>query len=265
MSPQQSTRPGAAEEFDARPELYDALIDWERRLANETPFYRRLFDAYQVGAVLDAACGTGRHAAMFHSWGLEVEGADLSPAMIEAARRQFPEGPRLRWVVRGFDSPTDRPGHFDAAICVGNSLALARDPAHIKAAMAAMVAAIRPGGIVVIQVLNLWSLADGPVRWQKCKRIRLDGSEHVVVKGVHRAGGRGYVSLIDLRLNKGGVEEHFASPSFLGIQAEELADATRSAGAEIVETWGGIDRTPYDRASSVDLIVVCRRAAGART
>ena len=63
--------------FDDRAAIYDLLIDWPKRLANETPLFRSLLE--QVGAtrVLDASCGTGQHAALFHSWGLAVEGADV--------------------------------------------------------------------------------------------------------------------------------------------------------------------------------------------
>ena len=57
--------------------------------------------------MIDVACGTGHHAAMFHSWGLRVEGADLSAAMIDRARAKFglPQG--LQWTVRGFDQPIE--------------------------------------------------------------------------------------------------------------------------------------------------------------
>ena len=75
--------------FDDLADVYEAMIDWPKRLAHEEPFYRRLFERLGARSVLDVACGTGRHAAMFHSWGLRVEGADLSPAMIDRARSQL--------------------------------------------------------------------------------------------------------------------------------------------------------------------------------
>ena len=119
--------------FDDLADIYEAMIDWPKRLAHEGPFYRRLFDRLGVASVVDVACGTGHHAAMFHDWGLRVEGADLSPAMIERARQTFGEPPGLRWVVRGFDEPIAPAEPFDAAVCVGNSLALAPDVATVQA------------------------------------------------------------------------------------------------------------------------------------
>ena len=37
-----------------------------------------------------------------------------------------------------------------------------------------MFAAVRAGGLVVLHVLNLWRLPDGPCVWQKCRRAPLE-------------------------------------------------------------------------------------------
>ena len=76
--------------FDDLAEVYEAMIHWPNRPANEEPFYDDLFDRAGVRSVLDTACGTGRHAAMFHCWGLRVEGTDISPKMIERAEHWRP-------------------------------------------------------------------------------------------------------------------------------------------------------------------------------
>jgi SAM-dependent methyltransferase len=162
--------------FDDFADAYEAMIDWPKRLAHEEPFYRRLFDRLGVASVLDVACGTGQHAAMFHSWGLRVEGADLSAAMIDRARAKYGEPHGLRWTVRGFDQPVKSAEPFDVAICVGNSLALAPDAATVERAIRQMLAAVREGGAIVVQVLNLWRLPDGPCVWQKCRRVPACGA-----------------------------------------------------------------------------------------
>ena len=110
--------------FNQLADIYESMIDWPNRLAAEGPFYRRWFEEIGVNRVVDAACGTGHHAAMFHDWGLEVEGADLSPRMIDKAKAAFGEPAGLRWAVRGFGDPIPAAGSWDAVVCVGNSLAL---------------------------------------------------------------------------------------------------------------------------------------------
>ena len=244
--------------FDDLTDVYEGMIDWPKRLANEEPFYRRLFDRVGVQSVVDVACGTGRHAAMFHSWGLRVEGADVSPNMIERARARFGEPPGLRWAVRGFDEPMAAATPFDVAVCVGNSLALAPDERSVERAIRRMSAAVRRGGVVLIHLLNLWALPDGPCVWQKCKRITLSEGEALVIKGVHRSGRRGYVDLIVSPLPETEPVQTDSVP-LLGLEAAELERMARQAGAVRVECFGGYADQPYDRERSTDLIVVAER------
>jgi SAM-dependent methyltransferase len=247
--------------FDDLSDVYEAMIDWPRRLGNEGPFYRRVFE--QVGArrVLDAACGTGHHANLFHSWGIEVEGADISPAMIEQCRGAYGQSQTLRWAVRGYDQPHPEPGSFDVAVCVGNSLALAADEAMVAAALRAMLGAVRPGGAALIQVVNLWRLPDGPVNWQKCVRAHLPQGDSLITKGVHRAGGRGYLDLIVARLDAPGPQMRSECVAFLGLEAEGLEQRLHQAGASQVAIYGSYQSQPYDREQSSDIIAVALKSA----
>lgn len=245
--------------FQNRAELYDALVDWPKRLAAEEPFYRSLFEQAGTHSVLDVACGSGHHLAMFHSWGLRSVGADVSPAMIEYCRRRFGQTESLRWLVRSFEQPHGSDERFDAVICVGNSLALAPDLEAVEKAVGRMLAALRPGGVCVVQVLNLWRLPDGPCVWQKCKRVALDGREHILVKGVHRSGTRGYVDLIDLELATDAVIPNFNSTTLLGFEQDYLARVADEAGAGSVRCYGDFQKAPYQRDQSPDLILVAVR------
>ena len=244
--------------FDQLVHAYEAMIDWPKRLAVEEPFYRHWFQQATVKRVVDAACGTGRHAAMFHAWGLETEGADLSPAMIEQARTAFGEPPGVRWAVRSFDQPIPGAGSWDAVVCAGNSLALAPDPETVETAIARMMEALRPSGVLLVQVLNLWRLPDGPCVWQKCLRTRLPQGEALVLKGVHRCNERGYVELVVADPDSGRLLAH-ESPRFLGLHEAELGDWMHRAGASVVEYFGGYAEQPYDRETSVDLVMVARK------
>ena len=245
----------AGQVFDDLADAYDAMIDWSKRLATEEPFYRRLFERVGANRVLDAACGTGRHAAMFNSWGLEAEGADLSSGMIERCRARFGESDTLRWEVRGYDEQAGEPGRFDVAICTGNSLALAPDVATMERATRRMLEAVRPGGVVVLQVLNLWRMADGPCTWQKCKRAKLARGESLTTKGLHRCEDRGYVDIVVTTLD-GEPAMRTESMPFWGLEAGDLERFAKQAGATQVEVFGDYKQSPYDRQQSQDLILV---------
>lgn len=246
--------------FRDNPLIYDALVDWPRRLKNEEPFYRRLVQQVGVRTLLDTACGSGQHANMFHSWGLSVEGADVSPGMIAHCRDTFGESDTLRWVERSFDQRPDPPGKFDAVVCVGNSLALAPDHQTVRRAVHAMLTALRPNGVCVIQVLNLWRLSEGPTLWQKCKRLTIDGTDSILLKCIHRVGSRGFVDFAHLRLDGDAVESRTETSVILGFEADELTAAARESGAESIGLIGSYANDPYNRAGSNDLILTCRKA-----
>lgn len=245
--------------FDDLTDVYEAMIDWPRRLANEGPLLRRLFERHGVSRVADVACGTGHHAHLFGSWGLQVEASDISPRMVGRARALFGESDRLRWHVRGFDQPAGPAGSFDAAVCFGNSLALAPGMEAAGLALRQMFHAVRAGGLVLVHVLNLWKLPDGPCVWQKLTRQTLPTGEAIILKGVHRAGCTGYVELAVIADPAAGLALRSESVPFLGLTAQGLEAAARDAGAAHVTFFGGYQEQPYDPAASTDLILVATR------
>lgn len=249
-----------ANAFDDFAEVYETMIDWPRRLATEAPFYRHWFQQVNAQSVLDVACGTGRHAGMFAEWGLRVEGRDHSAEMLARARASQGGSPRLQWRVRGFEEPPVDSEPFDAAICVGNSLALAPDVPTVAAALASLLHAVRGGGVAIVHLLNLWRLPDGPCVWQKCQRARIRDRDTLIIKGVHRSVECGFVELIVAPLDDPAAVQT-ESVSFLGLEADWLQQAAQGGGAADVEFFGDYRQTPYQRTQSTDLIMVARKPA----
>jgi ubiquinone/menaquinone biosynthesis C-methylase UbiE len=82
-------------------DAYDLLADhvadaWRDELDNK-PFDRAMLSVFAEtirtggnGPVADIGCGAGRITAVLHEAGLDVEGIDLSPGMLAAARRDYP-------------------------------------------------------------------------------------------------------------------------------------------------------------------------------
>ncbi len=190
--------------FVLPPDVYDEMINWEKRLGLELPFLRAIFSEWGVQRVLDMACGTGRHAAEFHSWGIEVEGADASPEMIHFARSRFGEPPGLKWSIRNLVTPPPQVETFDAALCLGNSLSLVKDETQVKQAVQNLLAAVRPGGIVLIHVLNYGRLKNYASAWPKVTFCSWEGQQILALKGFHRLGEKVLASftLIDIQTPK---------------------------------------------------------------
>jgi ubiquinone/menaquinone biosynthesis C-methylase UbiE len=59
-------------------------------LGAEAPIVEQLIGSMPAGVALDAACGTGRHAASLQSLGWKVIGVDTTTAMLDLARKKVP-------------------------------------------------------------------------------------------------------------------------------------------------------------------------------
>lgn len=245
--------------FDDLADVYEAMIDWPKRLGAEAPFFRRLFERFNVKRVADVACGTGHHAAMFHSWGLEVEGSDVSANMIQRAKESFGAPDGLHWNVGGFDQPIGPPGSFDAVICVGNSLALAPDATAAGRALRHMFTATRRGGVVIVHVLNLWKFRPGRCVWQKITQKTLTQGRALILKGVHRCQHEGYVELAVITYDADNPMIQSHCVQFLGIRAEQLEAVAQKNAAAGVLFFGGHQDQAYNAGNSPDLIMVAEK------
>ena len=103
--------------FDDLTDVYEAMIDWPKRLAHEEPFYRRLFEDVGARRVIDVACGTGvvaRQALARVGTGGQVVGLDMNPNMLMMARRRAPS---VAW-HEGNAMALPFPDHaFDVVVC----------------------------------------------------------------------------------------------------------------------------------------------------
>ncbi|WP_191255705.1 class I SAM-dependent DNA methyltransferase [Amycolatopsis oliviviridis] len=84
--------------LDATRESYDTVAeDYAVRvgqLFDQEPIGRAMLAAFAEqarGPVVDVGCGPGHVTAYLASLGLDVAGVDLSPKMVEIARRQYPD------------------------------------------------------------------------------------------------------------------------------------------------------------------------------
>lgn len=109
----------------------------------EEPIVRGLLDALPVGTVLDAACGTARHASYLASLGHSVIGVDASAEMLAIAATKLPDVPFHQADLHDLPVPD---ASVDAVVC---ALALAYLP-DLRPVLAEFARVLRPGGHLVI-------------------------------------------------------------------------------------------------------------------
>lgn len=110
---------------------------------SDEPVMHEILDSLPVGAVLDAACGTGRYAAHVAARGNRVLGVDGSPDMLDRARARVPDGLFLRGDLHRLPVAD---GAVDVVVC---ALALVHVPA-LAPVLAEFARVLRPGGHLVI-------------------------------------------------------------------------------------------------------------------
>jgi ubiquinone/menaquinone biosynthesis C-methylase UbiE len=126
--------------YDAWARYYDEPNDL---IEMEEPIVREILDGLPVGTALDAACGTGRHAAYLASRGHTVIGVDASAGMLALARAKVPGGDFREADLHRLPVPDE---HVDLVVC---ALALTHVP-DLAPVLAEFARVLRPGGHLVI-------------------------------------------------------------------------------------------------------------------
>lgn len=109
----------------------------------EQPIVREILDELPLGAAMDAACGTGRHAAYLAERGHQVIGVDSSPDMLALARARLPQAEFHQADLHRLPLSDDS---VDLVVC---ALALTHVPS-LAPAFAELARVLRPGGHLVI-------------------------------------------------------------------------------------------------------------------
>jgi SAM-dependent methyltransferase len=210
------------------------------------------------GRALDVACGTGKSFMPLVRRGFDVTACDLSPAMVEFARRRARgHGVRVRVAdMRRLPVLCDQ---ADLVTCLDDAVDYLLDPTELRAGLSGMRANLRPGGLLVFDVNTL-----ATYRAVFCEVARWgDGDETYASVGEPRPVEPGGLFATTLQAWRGGVlvaesrhvQRHHA--------AGELTGALRDAGLEALGLYGsaadGSPERPPDERLHVKTVVVARR------
>jgi len=136
--------PDDAFEVPRLAQLYDPL-DPDR---SDLDVYAAIVDELGARSVLDVGCGTGTFAVMLAARGIDVTGLDPARASLDVARAK-PGADAVRWLEG--DATKLPPLQVDLATMTGNVAQVFVTDEEWAATLAAVHAALRPGGHLVLE------------------------------------------------------------------------------------------------------------------
>jgi SAM-dependent methyltransferase len=240
--------------YDSLAPDYDLMTSFDDRFARERPWFEAIVSKFGIRSALDAGCGTGFHSILLSRLGVTVAGVDASPAMVARARENARRlGSAVTLHTGGFDEisriTSGTIGGYDAVFCLGNSLSHLLTDAAIAAALVEFRSVLRPGGVLVLQLLNY-------------ERILTEGKE---LQGRREAGGttfeRRYAyhgETVTFTLSRGGKSE---SVRLRPLTRDLLGNALARAGMEQVGVFGDLAMGTVDPGVDCDLVVVAFKPA----
>jgi len=240
---------------------YDRFVNWQNRLAVELPFLIQQFQKINARLVLDAATGTGMHAIALAQLGYQAAGADISPGMIEKARRNAASANvQVRFEVAGFGALADGFGKhsFDALLCLGNSLPHLLTRGELEAAQRDFAACLKPGGMLIIQNRNFDLVMDRHERWMEPQSHSEAGMQWIFQRFYDfDPDGLLTFNMVTLKCQENGSwSQKVVSSRLRPLLEGELVSALDQAGFTDTVTCGNMNGDAFNPASSGNLVVI---------
>jgi ubiquinone/menaquinone biosynthesis C-methylase UbiE len=251
-------KPGTRSVFDIYAHEYDWLTNAAQREVNHRREVAALVERFHPTRVLDAGCATGLTAKLFAQAGVPAVGLDRSQAMLKVARAKF-KGSQLPLAFRlgKFERlPASLTAGFDLVVCLANAIAGVGSSVALKKSLRGFHRVLRPGGVLVLQLLNYASLKDGEIRV-----IRATSNNGIVyLRYMERNGRRVSLHVARLDTNQNSLAFEPFRSEFDGFTAAEITGALKASGFRQVNRYGDLFLTRSFSRASHDLVVTARRA-----
>lgn len=254
------TVPSGAEQAELLPEVFDEdyldlhdPITTEARSRAEASLAADLLDVSPPSVLLDLCCGHGRLSRLLAADGFRLFGIDQSaPALARAEREARSAGLAIDYRRGDAAAMPYAAGSFDGVLCWFTSFGLA-DDATCKRILAEAARVLRPGGRLVLDLVNPFYLVAG---FQRHALYERDGRSMIDSHEFDPASMRLW---IDRRFIGGGRPDRRMRFFLRQFTLPELSAWLAEAGFDWVSA---VDQqgAPFTIASAVMIVVAGKRA-----
>lgn len=209
-------------------EYYDQIYHWKdyKKEVGKLKALIRANKRSRGNALLDVACGTGKHISYLKK-DFRCVGVDASEAMLSVARRKVP-GVRF---VQGNMTDFDLGRQFDVVICLFSSIGHLKTKDEIRKATSNLARHLKKGGVPIIEP---WIRSK---QWMdKTVHLQVDDTEPLKIIRLNYSWTDGKFSFLDERYLVGkkgeGIDYLVDRHRLRFFEPEFLLSALRKAGLD---------------------------------
>lgn len=243
--------------FELYAHEYDLITNAKQREKYHAKEVSAIIKKFRPTSVLDAGCASGLTTMLFARKGIETVGLDRSRKMIEVAKEKFAKsGFPISFRYGRFEAlPKSLHGKFDLVVCLANSISGVGSVPILKKSLRGFHDVLRPGGSLVLQLLNYASIKEGEVR-----PIRVTENNGIVYGRYSIRRGKKlavHVIRLEMNVNPPGFEPF--CHEFDNFDPNQITKAVAASGLVSQRKYADLYLSKRFTRSSRDLVVITSR------
>ena len=236
-------------------DIYDDMTGPERT-EKEINFCERVM-RWETGCnILDAPCGAGRHSLSLAKRGYNVAGLDFSSYLLEQAKQSVPRfslrGTKPRYARGLLQNLPFAVGSFDSLVCLFSSYGYGECEEENLQVMKEFARVLRPGGMLLIDVMNRHFIAPRLHPVFESVRSGLKVREERTITD----NGRRLHNCIQVEDKKGNKRQYFYRPWLFN--GWELSWLATQADLKVDAVYGNFFADKYEDASERAMMVAVK-------
>lgn len=237
-------------------------IDRERLDRTDRDFWSSLVRDFRCRAVLELGCGTGRITRVLADAAPLVVGVDISPEMLERARKRVGDRPGVH-LVRGDMRTLRLDRAFDRVVAANDPFAHLISDGDRDRAVATAARHLAPGGRFVLE--GHWLTPDEMRRAELpsgLRRVRTPvADEKLRIREVWRCRKETRRCRARYEYVRGDGTVESAEFEARLWTTDELVERLERSGLELDGLWGGFDHRPFRPERAARILARARRAS----
>jgi ubiquinone/menaquinone biosynthesis C-methylase UbiE len=240
--------------YDDIADYYDQMISFEKRLPIEEAKFMNLIEKYSVSTALDAGAGSGFHSVLLAKCGVRVTAVDLSGKMLRKLEHNAKRHKvKIETIKSDFYKLRLPPSSFDAIFSLGNTLAHLPSPEHLRNSVTTFARLLKPGGVLILQLLNYDRIIGQKERLQSIKKD--DGNLYIRYYELHD----NQIIFNLLKINIADLTHNLNSITIRPILSSELMKILCKSGFEKPSFYSDLTCKPFLKRTSQDLVVIAKK------